>query len=240
MAIATTQGHVQRAIEFYNKLGKYFVVGGTTPWEDETSPPTPSIEDYKLNDVVGLKKVDNCHLVIPDDSGTISYRTQNWKIVPVPFKTTVVGSGIAMNTTLIPVNSLAGFSVGGKVRIGDIYSGKITSINSTSNQLTIDTPAPQTIPSGTSVEGGALVEGAKYVYIDCYLNYDQFPIVTYRQLGLCTEVTPNTENVLRAAAYSTTGMNDYTSLGVLEIIDNRPPSTRDVDQREMLSLILEF
>ena len=240
MAIAVTQGHVQRAIEFYNKLGKYFILGGTSPWEDEVSPPAPSIDDYKLFDNVGLKRVDNCHLVIPDESGTISYRTQNWKIVPLPYRTTISGSGLVSGATVLTVASLAGFSIGAKVRVNSTYVGKVVSINNSANQLTLDTPAPQTIPSGSTVEGGALVEGAKYVYIDCYLNYDQFPIVTYRQIGLCTEVTPNTENVLRAAAYSPTGTDEYTSTGILEVLDNRPPSTRDIDQRELLSLILEF
>lgn len=242
IAIAVTQGHVQRAIEFFNKLGKYFIVGGTTPWADESNPPSPTPNDYKLNNVVGLKRIDHCQLVVPDPNGTISYRTQNWRVVLPPFSTNVSSVGITANAMTIPVVSLEGLTVGSKIRIASTYEAKITKIDNTTRFLTVDTPAPKSIPSGAIIEGGALVEGAKYVYVDCYLNYDQFPIVTYRQIGLCTEVTHNQTDgdILRSAEYSNTKRDEYTSLGVLEIIDNRNPSTRDIDQRELLSIICEF
>lgn len=240
IAIAVTQGHVQRALEFYKKLGKYFIIGGTQTWEDESNPPSPSIEEYKLKDVVGLKRVDDCQLVVPDENGEIEYRTQKWRKVSTPFYTQISTNPVSAGNTIIQVNSMTGMVIGGKLRIGSTYEGKITAVNFTTNQITLDTPAPSIIPVGATVEGGALVEGAKYVYIDCYLSYNQFPIVTYRQIGLCTEVLPNTENILRSAAYSASGNDEYTSLGVLEIIDNRSPSTRDIDQQEMLSLIVEF
>lgn len=240
MAIATTQGHVQRAIELYNKAGKYFIIGGTIPWADEASPDSPSVSDFRLIDVVGYKKVDNCHLVIPDENGTISYRTGNWRIVPPPFSTNVTSAGITSGTSVFYVTSTAILNPGDKLRIANTYEGIILEVNSTTNQITLDTPAPVDIIGGSIVEAGAVVEGAKYVYLDCYLEYEKFPIVTYRQVGLCTGVTPDNESVLRAAEYSSTGSNEFTSTGILEIIDNRPPSTRDIDQRELLSLIVEL
>lgn len=238
MAIAVNGGHVARALDFYHTVGKYFIIGGTTPWDDDSAPDTPSVSDFRLKDVVGLKKVDNTHLVIPDANGSIQYRSQNWKIVSESINTTVSSAGVTNNATVVPVASVAGLTVGSKIRIANIYECKITSISGL--LLTVDTPAPQSIPAGSTVIGGALVEGAKYVYVDCYLNYDQFPLVTYRQIGLCTGVTPNTEDVLKDAAYSLSGTNEYTSLGNLEILDNRVPSTRDISQRELLSLIIEF
>lgn len=238
MAIAVNGGHVSRALDFYHAAGKYFIIGGTTPWDDETTPDTPNVNDFKLRDVVGLKKVDNTHLVVPDPNGSIQYRNQNWKIVADSINTTVSATGVTANATVVPVNSVAGLVVGSKLRIANLYEGNITSISGL--LVTLDTPAPADIPSGSSVIGGALVEGAKYVYVDCYLNYDQFPLVTYRQIGLCTGVTPNTSDVLKAAAYTMNGVDEYTSLGILEILDNRVPSTRDISQRELLSLIIEF
>ena len=238
MAIAVNGGHVARALDFYRTAGKYFIIGGTTPWDDDSAPDTPSVSDFRLKDVVGLKKVDNTHLVIPDPNGSIQYRSQNWKIVSESINTTVSSAGVTNNATVVPVASVAGLTVGSKIRVANIYECKITSISGL--LLTVDTPAPQSIPAGSTVIGGALVEGAKYVYVDCYLNYDQFPLVTYRQIGLCTGVTPNTEDVLKSAAYSLSGTNEYTSLGNLEILDNRVPSTRDISQRELLSLIIEF
>lgn len=240
MAIAVNGGHISRALDFYKSAGKYFIIGGTTPWEDETTPPTPIVEDFKLIDVVGLKRVDNIYMVIPTDEteNVISYRNQNWKKVEPYLQTTIGTTGVTAGSNVISVTSVAGFTVGSKVRVANLYEGKIRSISGL--LMTLDTAAPESIPTGSPVIGGAMVEGAKYVYLDCYLNYDEFPLVTYRQIGLCTGVTPNTEDILKSAEYTLSGVDDYNSLGVLEILDNRLPNTRDVNQRELLSLIIEF
>ena len=238
MAIAVNGGHVARALDFYHTIGKYFIIGGTTPWEDESTPDTPTVNDFRLRDVVGLKRVDNAYLVVPDTNGSIQYRNQNWRIVTESVITTVSSAGVTAAATVVPVASVAGLTVGSKIRVGNIYEGTITSISGL--LLTLDTPAPQDIAAGNTVLGGALVEGARYVYLDCYLNYDQFPLVTYRQIGLCTGVTPNTEDILKDGSYTLSGASEYTSLGNLEILDNRVPNTRDINQREMLSLIIEF
>ena len=238
MAIATNSGHIARALDFYNTPGKYFIIGGTTPWENESAPPAPEVSEFKLRDVVGLKKVDNVHMVIPHPSGSIQYRDQNWKIVSSKVNTTVSDPGVLMGETVIPVASVAGLVEGAKVRINNSYEATI--LSTAGMMITLDTPAPADIPAGSPVLGGALVEGAKYVYVDCYLNYDEFPLVTYRQIGLCTLVTPESENVLKSAAYSIGGNDEYTSLGILEVLDNRIPAARDISQRELLSLIVEF
>lgn len=233
LAIAVLQGHVQRAIDFYKKEGKFFAIGGKdTPWRDENNPDNPLETDYKLKDIMGYKRVDRCELVVRDDNGTISYRTQNWRVVPPPFHTKT-SKGVAVGDTTIYVDSLlTGFTVGSKVRVGNTYEGKITGVNSSNDpSITLDTPAPSTIPVSSRVEGGALVEGANCVFVECSLSYDQFPIGTYRQIGLCSEVTPD-RPVLSP--------NDIESLGVLEILDNRSPSSRNADQKELLSLIIEY
>lgn len=238
MAIAVNGGHISRALDFYRSVGKYFIIGGTQQWDEETAPPAPSVSDYKLTDVIGLKKVDNIHLVVPDEKGTIQYRSQNWRIVIDHVRTTVSSAGVTSGSTVIPVTSVAGLTEGAKLRINNAYEGTIQSISGL--LLTLDTPAPVQVPSGSPVLGGAMVEGAKYVYVDCYLNYDEFPLATYRQIGLCTGVLPNDRDVLRSAIYTIDGVNEYTDLGTLEILDNRAPSPRDSNQREQLSLIIEF
>lgn len=240
MAIAVNGGHIARALDFYRSEGKYFIIGGTIPWDDETTPDTPTVETFKLRDVVGLKKVDNTYMVIPTEEteNVISYRNQNWKRVEPSLSTTVGSSGVTAGSTVVPVSSVAGFKVGDKVRIDNTYEGKIVSFSGL--LITLDTKAPVSIDPGRPVIGGAIVEGSKYVYVDCYLNYDEFPLVTYRQIGLCSGVTPNTEDVLRSGIYTNNGVNEYKSLGVLEILDNRSPNTRDISQRELLSLIIEF
>ena len=238
MALATNGGHIARALEFYNTEGKYFIVGGTQPWSDEAVPESPSVTDFKLRDVVALKKVDNAYLVIPNENGTIHYRSQNWKIVPARVETTLQ-SAITAGSTTIQVASVAGLTQGSKIRINNIYEATITNTPASST-LTLDTAAPVNIPNLAPVIGGALVEGAKYVYLECSLNYSEFPICTYRQIGLCTGVTPNTSDILKCASESLSGNDEWTNLGILEILDNRVPATRDPNQRELLSLIVEF
>lgn len=256
IAIATNGGHVSRALDFYHAEGKYFIIGKSTAWThvdhgttitDDNVPETPQVTDYKLHDVIALKRVDNTYLVIPSSSGTIQYRNQNWKIIQETISTTVATPGVTQGATVVPVQSIVGMTVGSKLRINNQYEGIIVSLTGT--LVTLDTPAPAAIAVGSPVLGGALIEGAKYVYVECYLNYDSFPVtdattglpLSYRQIGLCTKVTPNTEDILKSAAYTTGGTTDeYTSLGILEILDNRVPSTRDINQRELISLIVEF
>lgn len=240
MAIATTAAHVSRALDFYNKEGKYFSIGRTAPWDDESNPPAPNVSDYILDDIIALKKVDNTYLVVPDDvDGTIQYRDTKWRRVTPEIKTTT-SAMTPIGSTDVYLTTLAGIAIGNKLRIGDLYEGKIVDINAGNNIVVLDTPAPEDIPLGSSVLGGAYVEGAKHVYIECSLNYDQFPIVTYRQIGLQTSVTPDNRDILRSANYSSSGVNEYTSLGVLEILDNRAPTVREPDQRETLSIIVEL
>lgn len=83
MAITLLQGHVSRALDFYNKTSIYFGIGKTTAWEDEYNPPTPTNTDSLL-EPAGYKKVESKFLVIPDEDGTgeLTYRNSKWKIVP--------------------------------------------------------------------------------------------------------------------------------------------------------------
>lgn len=243
MAIAVNGGHVSRAIDFYDRENKYLIIGGSKPWDDEPDPDMPKIEDFKLRDVIGLKKLDNTFFVIPDNSdrATIVYRDQKWRVVPKEINTVVGDGGVVNNSDTFDLESVEGLSVGSKIRINNLYEGFITEMNG--NTITIDTLAPATIPAGSPVIGGALVENAKYVYIEGYLEYDRFPLTTYRQIGLCTGVVPadpSVTNVLRSAEFNPAGVNEYSSLGVLEILDNRSPIPRDINMRERISMIIEF
>lgn len=242
MAIALNGGHVSRALDFYDRDSKYFIIGGSNPWKNEPSPDLPDIEDYKLKDVIGLKKVDNTFLVIPDDSGDIIYRDQNWKKVNRAITTEVGSGGVINGSNSFKVVSVEGMRIGDKLRVNNLYEGIITNIEGST--VTLDTQSPATISSGSIVQGGALVEDAKYVYIECYLSYDNFPLVTYRQIGVCTEVVVADgvldKDILIDAAYNSKGVSDYDSLGVLEILDNRAPITRDINMRERISMIIEF
>ena len=240
MAIATNGGHTARAVDFMNSAGKYFAVGGTQPWEDETSPTTPQVTDFSLIDIVALKKVDHAYLVIPSENGTITYRGQNWKIVPNTFSTTTTGP-VTSGSYTIPLANVQGLVQGSKVRVAGAYEFTIAQ-EVTGNTVTLDQAIPTNLPTGTTVMGGALVEGSKYVYLDCTLEGDVFPICTYRQIGLYSGVQTNVSNddILESASYSSSNHDEWTNLGMLEIIDNRIPATRTADSSELLSLIIEF
>ena len=242
MAIATNSGHVSRALDFYNKPGKYFSVGRTTPWDNETVPPAPSVSAYKIEELIALKKVDNVHLVVEDpENGSIVYKDSKWRIVQPEIVASVGSGGVSAGSYSVSISSLTSIVVGIKLRINSVYEGKVISVNTSTSTVTLDTAAPEFIPEGSTVLGGAYVEQAKYVYVSCTLSYNNFPTdISYRQVGLHTEVLPNNVDVLRSAEHSPTSSNEYTSLGNLEIIDNRSPVTRTEDQAEGISVIIEF
>lgn len=83
LPITTTVGHVSRAISFFELPNVYFALGRTTPWDGETdvnfSAPLPSVEATKLDELIGMKRVDVKSLVYPDDEGTVIYRDQAWR-----------------------------------------------------------------------------------------------------------------------------------------------------------------
>lgn len=91
-AVSTVEGHVNRAIDFYNTPSKYFSIGKTTEWSprdidipnvndltSDDNPPEPS-PDGDLTDVLGYKIVESLFLVYPDPSGEIKYNNLTWKI----------------------------------------------------------------------------------------------------------------------------------------------------------------
>lgn len=83
----------------------------------------------------------------------------------------------------------------------------------------------------------ALLEGARWVYIATNLQYTELPLGFYRQVGVYSglkkmpEVDVSKFNLLPS---------EVADPGTLEVFDNRQPSNRQLDQREKLSLIIEF
>lgn len=85
--------------------------------------------------------------------------------------------------------------------------------------------------------GNAPEEGARWVYVMTTLAYEELPTdIVYRQMGLVTNLVPTagheTDVVLEP--------EDVDDSGLLEILDNREPVYRDINQREQLSIIVEF
>lgn len=180
MAVTTLAGHVSRALDFYKKDSIYYVIGHRNEWNksqdapdasddvNDQNPPTPKNTDT-IKDIIGYQKVTSKFLVVKDDTGTIQYKNQKWKIVQ---------------------------------------------------------------------ESDAISNGARWVYITTYIDYNNLPInLSYRQIGVVTGlsvksgVSPTKLSLLP---------NEIGNSGLLEVLDNRTPIYRDADQRERLSLIIEF
>ncbi len=83
----------------------------------------------------------------------------------------------------------------------------------------------------------ALEEGARWVYVDTTIRFDELPLGFYRQVGVYTGLT--LASGVSASKYNLLPA-EVEDNGVLEVIDNRQPSNRQIDQKEKLSLILEF
>ena len=168
MATTTIGGHVARALDFFDNNDVYFAIGKSDPWVDEDYPPAPSINDSDVTGVIGLKKIESKHMVVPDEEGDIVYRDSRWRIVPYD---------------------------------------------------------------------QAVVENARWVYISCSLLYDELPLVDYRQVGVYSRVVKN-EGILPGKFNLLP--SEVADLGILEIIDNRKKTSRNLDQKETLSIVLEF
>lgn len=84
LPVTTTVGHVSRAISFQELPSVYFGIGRTSPWADnetdaDFTAPLPSVDATSIDELIGMKKVENKVLVTPDESGTIVYRDQTWR-----------------------------------------------------------------------------------------------------------------------------------------------------------------
>lgn len=84
----------------------------------------------------------------------------------------------------------------------------------------------------------ALEKGARWVYISTYIAYSEFPTdLVYRQIGVFTglKVKPGVES----SSYALTP-DQVSDPGIGEALDNRTPIYREADQRERLTLVIEF
>lgn len=83
----------------------------------------------------------------------------------------------------------------------------------------------------------AMAQGARWVYLETTINYDELPLGQYRQVGVYTGLTVKAgvsagKNALVPA--------EVEENGVLEIIDNRQMSNRQIDTKEKLTVIIEL
>lgn len=87
----------------------------------------------------------------------------------------------------------------------------------------------------TSDQATCIAEGSRWVYLSCAIIYDELPLVSYRQIGVYTGLQRAPGNV-----NTTLLPQEVVDNGILEILDNRQPSSRQIDQKDTLSIIIEF
>jgi len=77
--------------------------------------------------------------------------------------------------------------------------------------------------------------GYKWVYLSTIIAYDELPLQTYRQVGVYVGLQK-----AKGVDKSNLLPSEVADPGTLEVIDNRKPQYRSIDQREKLSVIIEF
>ena len=90
----------------------------------------------------------------------------------------------------------------------------------------------RTIPFDKAIE-----EKSRWVYIECFLRYDELPLGTYRQIGVYSNLIRADETPIGKMALVDNEIKDH---GILEFVDNIRRVTRQLEQREHFSLIIEF
>jgi hypothetical protein len=105
-------------------------------------------------------------------------------------------------------------------------------------KIALDVP-----PSDEEAARLALIEKvktykARWIYLDFQLDPNDFVGFTYRQIGLYSDliVLPPATQSMRIYDPS----NIQTGSGILEVVQNRAPVTRQIDQRELVAVVLEF
>lgn len=81
----------------------------------------------------------------------------------------------------------------------------------------------------------AYTEGATYAYCEAAFEYDDAPLVTFRQVALFTGLTK--------AGGAGSGIllpGEVTDPGVLEALDNRTPVVRAIDKIDTVTVVLSF
>lgn len=247
-ASSTSISHVSRALDLFDSETVYFGIGQQSAWSDENNPPSTIPTNLAINQIIGYKKVSDKYMVVPDPAGSITYRDSQWRIVPpnrFKFQTITVTNEGATSITIQSYDAvqLDSLTVGSKimlqngVNIG--HTSKITNIDGTGNQriLTIADEADATYGIGTICHWGLIAEVCRAVYLGTWIRFDELPLYPYRVIGIFNRLT-------RATGVSSNKLallpEEVEDPGICEILEFRKVTSRDIDQKEYLSAVVEF
>ena len=245
---STTLSHTSRAYDLFSSNSLYYGIGYQSPWPDDNNPPPVDYNLMGIFQIIGYKKVEDTYMVVPDSSGSIIYRDSQWRVVsPVMYRFQLI-SEVHEGDSQITIqssdpNKISALSIGTNVLLEHNYSmglqSKITDINGSGTQATISLhdQIDRTYPAGTTVHWGILAEKCRACFVGTWIRYDELPLFPYRVIGVfnrlvkATGVAPNLTALLP---------NQVENPGILECVQFRMPFSRNIDQREYLSVIIEF
>lgn len=69
----TNLGRAQRLLDYYNRVqgNHWILIGGTTAWDNETLPPTPSANSTQITEPIKFLRVSNYKAAYLNNSGDI-------------------------------------------------------------------------------------------------------------------------------------------------------------------------
>jgi hypothetical protein len=245
---STTFSHCSRAFDLFSSNSVYFGIGYQSPWADENNPPQVNYNDLEIYQIIGYKKVEDLYMVVPDEYGSVIYRDSQWRVIsPVRYRFQLIAEVNQGDTQVIvqssDPNKLAAVTTGTKVMLQNRQAAghyaKITNIDGSGTQLTLtlDTAADITYPAGSWVHWGIIAESCRSCLIGTWIRYDELPLYPYRVIGVfnrleLAEGIPSTTLALYP--------NQVEDPGFLECVQYRRAFSRNIDQREYLSVIVEF
>ena len=247
-ATSTSVSHVSRALDLFESETLYIGIGQQSPWADDNVPPVTNPTSLLINQIIGYKKVSDKYMVVPDPAGSITYRDSQWRIVPAnrfQFQTvsvTNVDSASIQIQSYDPVQ-LDTLTVGSKVMLQDGvdigFTSLITHIAGTGNQrtLTVADGADKTYGVGTVCHWGLIAEICRAVFLGTWIRFDELPLYPYRTIGVFNRLTLADGVSSNTLALLPNQVNDP---GICEIIEFRKVTSRDIDQKEYISAVVEF
>jgi hypothetical protein len=247
-ATSTSASHISRALDLFNSETLYVGIGQQSPWTDENTPPTTDPTTLAINQVIGYKKVSDKYMVVPDPSGSITYRDSQWRIVPPnQFEFQLVSVTNQGSQTIViqsyDAPKLDSLTTGSKIMLQDSnkigHISKITHISGTGSQrtLTVEDGANKTYGVGTICHWGLIAEICRSVFLGAWIRFDELPLYPYRIIGIFNRLS-----IVSGVSPSKLALlpSEVSSPGICEVIEFRRVTSRDIDQKEYLSAIVEF
>lgn len=258
-ATTTVSGHVARALRFFNEAEVFVGIAVTDPWTDENSPPATDIASTNIGRIhtptyTGSSlNSSNCFATFNQEPFRLG--TQQYRITVNTGATTLKLE--KLNPTTVISASFAPAPAGNKILVDGltIFTPSTLTAGDT-HTFKVDGPIGYkmveqkylVVPdAGGTIDyrgqrwaivppNEAYDKGARYVYVMASMRYDELPITDFRQLGVFT-------GLVRDAGVSGTKSNllpaEVESTGALELIDNRTVITRNINQKETFSFIIE-